>query len=288
MPSLVPIVQSAVNATLDWGSSRSERKGLPNIRMHWIAGVLFLGCFMAGWAIRPYQERTPIQRIAKPPTDAELGRQLESQIQSAHQTIRAFLGSSTITGKRHFIRNADEVLPLMINWYSKHPHVALEVTKFEMMASTTLNQRPFWVAMVFVKDAPPQTLMLEDTLDGFQIDWEAFAGFNATPVKQLIEQRPLQPRSLRVYATPVSYYPEGFDETEFLSLKLECRNQSEFLYGYLERDNTFAETIEFVTRGKVRIPLQFELQFRQNASDATIPNSIEIRSLISPNWLGLR
>lgn len=289
VPDLDPVKSIPADTEQDWEEpARTEKRAPFRLQLHWIAIAVFLIFLASAWTIRPWKRRRATEAMPQLLSKAELGEQLDSKIDIAHSTIQKFLRASTVAEKQRHVRSPDRVLPLMINWYSSHPHNPLEVAQFEMMATATLNGKPFWVALVLIKDGPRQTLMLEDTPDGFKIDWEAYSAYNPTTLKQLIKQRPPISHHLRVYATAVDYYPEEFSEKEFLSLKLECRNQPEVVYGYVSRKAPFYRNIAAVTKGKKRIPIQVELQLREtDNSHSAISNLTLVKNFISSNWLRL-
>ena len=294
IPRLIRRREISVDDHIEWESPQEKEALSLWSPLNWISALVFLVFLVAGLSLTPWWTRD--RETSAPdsaavsreePTATELGMKLESKIDRAHQTIRDFLRAQTVEGKRPFVRHPERVFPLMINWYSSHDHHGWEVTEFEMMATTTINLRPFWVSLVFVDGGPPQTVMLEDTAEGLKVDWEAFVGYSRMSIADFIENRPEVSVDFRVYATPSDYFLGGYDESEFACLKLECRNQSEALYGYVDRTSSFAAEILGATYGQVRKPLQVSLEFPDSGEvDGYAQNAVAIRGLVSMNWIG--
>ena len=287
IPELIPKEDLNSNHELSWESNGEKRLSQGWFRLLWGFGSVFL-LFLAVAIMlnlrgnkRPL---TPPNQISSA-TAAELSTSLDAKIDRAHDTIIHFLRASTIEGKLPFVRDSDRVLPGMVNWYSSHEHVAQEVSRFEMMATTTIDLKPIWVSLVFVQSGPPVTLMLEDTPDGPKVDWEAFVGYNPLSLTAFVDQKRQAPTDFRVYATASDYFLPPFDESQHLALKLECRNENTFVYGYIKRSDQDAAEIFAATRAGPRKPLRLALRY-----PATAPNqdtqAVEIVSLIKNNWLG--
>lgn len=226
-------------------------------------------------------------------TDKPLGKLAEIEAQRAAEkhfkdmeaAVSGFLAADTIEGKAEFVRHRERVLPLMKKFYKDYPLVVTEFSSTEEYRITSLNYRPFLALKAEDVDGEHYPILLEDTKEGILVDWESFVCFQPIPPETYVEEKPLEPVSMRVYATPDHFYAYEFaDESEYACYKLTFRKSEEWLYGFVKRGGVLDQKFRVTfteSKKKVYQPLILRLRFLEGSR---APRSVLIEELESKLW----
>ena len=203
----------------------------------------------------------------------------------AHQTIVQFVGAGSIEQQAELIRHPERCLPLMQDWYAKRSFQPGRVGHFEMMATCTLNQLPFWVSLVMLEDGRAASLLLEDTPDGFKVDWEAYVGYNENTLGQFLTGSSNDTTKLRVYVTPTNYHHADFPYDQYACFRIQCRDESQSIIAFSRRDQRHTDGILTLTQEKTRVPLHLGLRIVSASGGEPFA---EIQEMLATNWLALK
>lgn len=223
----------------------------------------------------------PLGKLA----EIEAQREAEKHFQDMEAVVGGFLAADTIEGKAKYVRHRERVLPLMKQFYKDHPLVVTEFSRTKEYRITSLDYRPFLALKAEDVEGEHYPILLEDTKEGILVDWESFVCYQPIPPEKYIREKPLEPVSMRIYATPDHFYAYEFaDESEYACYKLSFRNSEEWLYGFVKRGGvldqkfrvTFPESIK-----KVHQPLILKLRFLEGSR---APRSVLIEELESKLW----
>lgn len=128
------------------------------------------------------------------------------------------------------------------------------------------------------------------TSEGFKIDWEAFVGYNPTPLKVFMAERPDSAFVFRVECELADYYNFAFSGAKdtHLSVSLREYNPNSFAHGYVSKDSPDGKRIHQLLRDGQRHKLTLEL--RHVGPDGILidragSSVVSITRLVSESWV---
>lgn len=223
----------------------------------------------------------PLEKIS----EIEAQRVAEEHFKNMEMVVSSFLSADSIEGKAKYVRHRERVLPLMKEFYQDHPLKVAEFKRTVEYRILALEYRPFLALKIKDKEGEFHPILVEDTSEGILVDWESFVCFQPVSPDSYIEERPLEPVSMRVYATPDHFHAYEFsDESEFACYQLKFRNSKEILYGFVKRGGVLDQKFRTVfseVREKGLQPLILKLRFLEGSR---APRSVLIEEMESRLW----
>ena len=181
----------------------------------------------------------PVEDARAALTDLERGtlnRQHRLTVE-ANEVIRNFLAAKTYHERLKFVRNPKQVAPLMASYYKANPDRAIKHRELSDEPRLRVHKNVL-LARIELEDFRTMPLVLERTAGGeFLVDWESFVGYCEIPWDQIVERRSTKPFLLRARAKVGDYFNYGFDDEEWLCVKLEDQQREHVIYGYFKSDD---------------------------------------------------
>ncbi len=179
-------------------------------------------------AAEPVQEETPIEN---------LGVALLEGREASEDCIRRFFEAESMEEVLPLIRHPEVLKPVMERWYARHEHRQEADIVFETVKIKELEGARFYLHFVRLQDdVDPRPIAVEDTADGFKVDWETAVGYQAMDWKRFMNERPTETVYMRVVARADDYYNFEFhDSAVWACYRLSHPDEETSLYGYVKR-----------------------------------------------------
>jgi hypothetical protein len=219
---------------------------------------------------------------------------IESKRTQIEAVVRGFFEAATVDQKLAFCRDPVRVRPLMESYYQKHP---IQARKWKSLGFTVNVDEPgyrFGIAQALFEDAPPDPVVIEEVEDGrCRVDWESCltVGYSELDWAEFLQQRPTEPRLLRVHASkpkidPAVPTPEGQEVIE-----IQRPGQPGTLLAYFDRNDPKLRPLleQLHSRQWADVPLTLRLCFPQASSNPLTPaGGARVANVEGKGWLILQ
>ena len=233
---------------------------------------------------QPIVEAQPLPGTAAPLLKSQSGESDEQRNFRARDTLEKFFQAQDAAGMSAFIRDPQRVQPLIEDYYSRHTFAMPGVSEITRFQEIMINLKVFLVADIVLEDKGASTVVLQDSGEGFVVDWETYVCYNPMGWEDFYRKRPGQAMSLRVFAT-LDHNP-GFafpGEAEWLCVRLIGRDSDEELYGYARTGSKTALRLREMLYDEWEFPCILQLQFPEDGKGGD--RQVHIKDLVMENWI---
>ena len=218
--------------------------------------------------------------------EAALIEEAARDYEGMENLLRGFFGAETPEERLPFVRHAERVKPLMEDYYRRNDFETYKYEKVQEYHVINLETWPFVALSAMVEGGEEHAILLENTDDGYRVDWESFVGYQPMTLKELIEKRPTEGVDLRVYGTYDNFYSYEFtEELDYVCVKLTTRNSDQVVFGYIQAETEIASEFKkhlFAPKGKRKTqPFILKVRF---LPDSKAPRSVLIEEIVSALW----
>lgn len=200
------------------------------------------------------------------------------------EAIQKFLAATNIEEKVKFSRGGEATVEKMRNYYEEE---TIPDEGFRSMDITKVVYRGNFIStFVRLNDFLDYPIVLEKiSPDDYLIDWESWVGYGEKNVDQLLLTKPTDPLLVRVVVSRENYYNYSFsDDREWLSLKLNFRNQERGLWAYVKRDSDVGETFKVYGVEVESRPLMLKIKYPPNAR---AKDQVIVTEILSDGWVDM-
>jgi len=217
-----------------------------------------------------------------PPTGV-ISSQLTMDMALSVEALRKFLAAPTWKERLAWSRPVNGLEERMAAFYAKN---ADGPVAHENIIESKEAKDGFVEHTVVMEGGGRRTALVEKTPKGPRVDWAAFVGVGDMGWSQLMEERPTQPVAMRVMVSDGFYYENQFGSPRLLKcLELRCVSEAgaPVILGYIERDSTIAQQIEFWLKQSngAALPLTLRLKFPLNAPS---PKQVWVTEIVRQGW----
>jgi hypothetical protein len=238
--------------------------------------------------------RTP---AAIDPTDPDSfkGESQEAALTKVAKALRKFAKLPTWQERLPFVRNPDEVKPLMAKYYETHSDGPIE--KLIIDPQISFIQRGEGVfALLQGRFTPKDSefgetqllIFLAEAQEGepaFLFDWKVLVNYEPTSWEDFIALKSTEPASFRLRVAPGDYYNQPFmDAEKYASYTLFPLHRDKQAFGFVERGTPLAKRLkENVAKelNQNRAMILY-LSFPEKTK---FDNVLKIDSIVSDGWL---
>ena len=232
----------------------------------------------------------PGQEEPPPPIDRS-NETPEDRDERAETLLRDFFNVTKKEELLPFIRDPERVAPLIKEFYSREP----EILVFDFLGLKSDLQEyetpgpNFYAAEADLGGPSSRTVILEDTPQGFRVDWEYFVQYNPMNWETFTKEAPsppaVEPMDFRVLARIVPDYRAPFsDESRYLAIQMITLDPaSSELIGYAVRDSDLGRRLEEFLAEKPDDICILRLEFPGGATPGD--TAVHIRELVNPHWI---
>ena len=275
---------------VEWDTSEGASTG--PIPMGWLALIVVLLILLGVWGVATLNNGAGHLRSREAAADTWNERSVLETVSAERWLERleirtdAYLRASSVEEKARYVRNRGRVLPLMKDYYLRHPLTAKRVSVIENIRPTEVGKRPFFVVEVAVEGEEELGLLLvEDCEDGeLRFDWESEVTYQPVEIASYVENKPTESMAFRAYAQLDSFYSFEFsDQSRYQSFKLTFREDDEFLFGYADRSSVEGRGLLALLEEKEEgLPVLVQLRFSQNTKSV---RSVLIEKVLATSWV---
>jgi hypothetical protein len=199
------------------------------------------------------------------------------------EVLRKFLAAPNWKERLFWCRPLDGIDKRMAAFYAQNADGP--VAHEDIVESRELSGG-FLEHTVVMEGGGRRLALVENTPKGPRVDWAAFVGAGDLGWSEFMEQRPVLPVTMRVMVSDGFYYENQFGSPRLLKcLELRCVSEpgAPLILGYIERDNSMAQQIEFWLKKSegTALPMTLRLKYPSNAAS---PKQVWISQIVRLGW----
>lgn len=218
------------------------------------------------------------------PEELPLELQATSDFRSqVWDTVSRFATAATPEDFLPFIRDRGRVEPLIRKFYTKdNPWTPLALAKKPDLSSLAVH-RSFVVFDIPRQDFSTVPIALEQTPQGFLVDWESFVAYSDLSWAELRHQRPRQPVMLRAVLRPIDYWNMDFPSAEtHRCFQLSDKHGDNILYGYVRKGSPVEARIAKTLLTASFINVVLHVKYPETSTN---DRQLEITDVIEKGWI---
>jgi hypothetical protein len=210
-------------------------------------------------------------------------------VEIVSDTVTHYLLGQNVTEKAKHVWDATRVRPLMEEYYKVHsppnPSKPLNVTVVSNRANHGCSELPSDYQLAAFTDLVGKfdDIILRPDGDRYLIDWEASVGYNLPSLSSRLEQRSIEPATMRVLAIPADYYNYQFsDRNRYQSFALKVEDDAEpRCFAYVDRQSAAFDDLMavFGNRDPRAVAMALELRFPPGKDPVA-----EILGVVERHW----
>jgi hypothetical protein len=213
---------------------------------------------------------------------------LEEKRPLIEAAVRKFFEAETVSGKLPYVRDANRVRALMVDFYTRNP-----MPKFkwqELGWTRTVDEKGYRLGYVQAsfQDGERASLIVEETENGgFLVDWESYVRYGELDWREFLKVKPVQPTLFRVIASKAEAMEAGEVDAGVDMIEIKHPAAEGKVYATLDReDPRNAGLIEQLKMGKWKdVPLTLRLCYPGTGGDG---KAVRIAGVEGKGWLILQ
>jgi len=236
-----------------------------------------------------FESKTPEKEnssIPKSKTFDDLLKQMESL--ELHELVSAsleeFLNSDDIEAKIKLSRSAERVIPLMRKYYQNYddgPIAFKRISSAGEKGTGIING--FYLIKVSFPDFSILPVILAFENDRIVVDWESFVGYSEITLSEFISKKPRNSTLMRLNATSDNYFNYQFQEDIYRCLYLRNPEDTEAVYGYIERGSRADDQLSRIIESGQSIRfITLKIQYPKKLGGK---NQVIIDEILTSGWL---
>ncbi len=201
---------------------------------------------------------------------------------NAEDVVRKFLTAKTIDDLEPLIRTPGVTMPRIRRWYAEKKWTPPGANDIGCGGRVTVKGNMASMS-VRLGDYSVKQIALENTPDGYKVDWESWVAWSSVPWDELFEKRPVEPVEVRVKCSRDFYYNRLFsDDKKWQAVRLINPGSDKTLYGYVDRDSpTFVRFLgELRNQSSVAVTLTIRYP-----KDTIAKDQVYISEYLQSGWV---
>ena len=236
-----------------------------------------------------FESKTPEKEnssIPKTKTFDNLLKQMESL--ELHELVSAsleeFLNSDDIEAKIKLSRSSERVIPLMRKYYQNYDDGPIAFRRISSAGEKgTGIIDGFYLIKVSFPDFSILPVILAFEKDRIVVDWESFVGYSEITLSEFISKKPRNSTLMRLNATSDNYFNYQFQEDIYRCLYLRNPEDTEAVYGYIERGGRADDQLSRIIESGQSIRfLTLKIQYPKKLGGK---NQVIIDEILTSGWL---
>ncbi|MBK8036598.1 MAG: hypothetical protein IPK22_05610 [Verrucomicrobiaceae bacterium] len=209
--------------------------------------------------------------------------QLTMDMALSLEALRKFLAAPNWKERLAWSRPVNGLEERMAAFYTKN---ADGPVAHENIVESKEASGNFFEHTVVLEGGGRRPAMVEKTAKGPRVDWAAFHGVGDMGWSQLMEEKPSLPVTMRVMVSDGFFYENQFGSPRLLKcLELRCVSEpgAPMIHGYMERDSSAAQQIEFWLKQSsgAALPLTLRIKYPLNAPS---PKQVWVTEIVRQGW----
>jgi hypothetical protein len=214
-------------------------------------------------------------------------RQEQQKLDAAFVVASRALASEDWTSALPFLRRAGRIEPLMQRYHNDRPWNHVTLTR--RSHARLVNHEGATFAEIEAESASGKIvhLQLEETPDGWKLDWESLVNAPGLEWQQFYNDRPDDARRLRVTAQwaslPDAYYlSAGCEPSKTLAVRLWGTEPGDSVVALVPRDSPLGRTLATEISWDIQQQYVAEIRF---ADPQAVPPRVNFIAILQKNWL---
>ena len=177
--------------------------------------------------------------------EAKLMEEAARDYEEMEEVLRGFLSAKSIEERLKFVRHPARVKPYMVDYYKRFPLQSYQYLEANEYTTIPLKKRPFVALSARVAEGENFPTLLEDTEDGYLVDWESFVSYQPITFEDFLKKRPIVPVDLRVYGGFDDFYAYDFlEEDGYLCIRMTAKHTDKVIFGYVKEGTPIASEMK--------------------------------------------
>ena len=236
-----------------------------------------------------FESKTPEKdnsSIPKTKTFDDLLKQMESL--ELHELVSAsledFLNSDDIEAKIKLSRSSERVIPLMRKYYQNYDDGPIAFRRISSAGEEgTGIIDGFYLIKVSFPDFSILPVILAFENDRIVVDWESFVGYSEITLSEFISKKPRNSTLMRLNASSDNYFNYQFQEDMYRCLYLRNPEDTEAVYGYIERGGRADDQLSRIIESGQSIRfITLKIQYPKKLGGK---NQVIIDEIVTSGWL---
>lgn len=202
----------------------------------------------------------------------------EFDLEAVSAKVREFIEAPTMADRLKLVRNPEEVARKMEHYHRVYG--TYEPNKLMNFDDDQVSYRDAFVSGVAqLSNFTDRLIALEQTENGYLVDWESWVGYCDLFPEELRKKRPTEPVKIRVRFNAIPYFNYAFDnDEEWLSYRLFFADGEEAMWGYVRRDTPLEREFLNSTSSTCMLKVRFPEKARSG-------DQMEILEIATVGWL---
>jgi hypothetical protein len=219
--------------------------------------------------------------VIVPPRPGESDAEISTRIADS---LAKFFSASSPADLLGVVRSPQRVKPLIEDYYSR---VEFELPTFVQIVNSEeimVRLHPLWQVTVELQGGGKRVVAVEDSAEGFRVDWENYVHYNPIPWETFATERPSEAMAFRVYAKLDHRPGYAFPEVDkWFCVQLTAHGSGKEIFGYVERISTLGQRIHEMLVNEYDRDCILGLQFPEDGKGNE--QQVYIRELVSEGWI---
>jgi hypothetical protein len=200
--------------------------------------------------------------------------------------LKNFLEAESVDELIGYIRDPARVAPI-VNRYYRERATFEKVNYVALPDSAKLQSHErYMISIVEIEGERPRIVAMEQTPDGFKVDWESWIGYSKISWKLFTDHRMVDPNEFRAMIGRDDYYNFKFsDFLQWRCYQIRDPKEEHRLWGYVERNGTIDKKLQ---RAMLKSPYAFvvvKLRYPDFNPEDKRNSQVEIEELVEEGWV---
>lgn len=199
------------------------------------------------------------------------------------EVVRRFCTAPNPAALLPLIRDPDRVGPKLLKYYnSENPWIPLSLALDPDLSGLEVH-RSFVVFNLPLTDYSTRPIALEQTPEGFRVDWESFTGYSDLSWADLRRTRPREPVVLRAVLRPTDYFNLDFpDAKTHYCYQLSDLNSDHTIYGYVPKGSDVELQIAKILLNAPSVHAVLRVRYPEKSTN---DRQLEITEVLEKGWI---
>ena len=200
-----------------------------------------------------------------------------------HAVMESFLAAPNYLERSKFVRDRKRVEPLMKKFYATNPD---NPTKFRKLTERDkMSVRDSYIFRRFqTEDFVDKPIAFERQEDGsFLVDWESYVGYCEIPWKKIVKTRSTRPFLVRCLLSEGDYFNNGFDDDEWVCVRLEDGDRNYSFYAYAKKGSALDLKLKDVLKPDGTTYVTVKVAYPEDESGGK--NQLLLKEILTRGWV---
>lgn len=250
-------------------------------RLPWLVILLMAGLGLGTWLGVNYLRHRRAQRMAQP-SAAVVKPVVPDHGPLPAEVAKNFTRATSQAERLPWVRHADQVGPLMTEFFSHGRGERESVTGINAISPTMAGQAPYARFAATLADGPQRLLCVVRENGAAKVDFKAYARFGTVPWEDLLAGTTKEAKEVRVFIQKSNYYNYEFaHEVRWQNFIATSPDLESSIHLYIARIEPAAKMLEKL---RTQRPLRATVSIRA-LGDSHLKRQFQITALLGVGWV---